>query len=446
MTPHPPEPAAPERPGASAPGGPPGPATPAARAEHRAERSHRVLKSLLGAWALAACSGEETAAVEAHLNDCVPCAEEALRLRDAVSLLQPEGSLDLDPMLRARVLAGCLGRRPARIPVPEWAAAYDAEAARLDALLRDMGSAEWRAPVRLRWFESERPAGRDTTVAGVIGHLSAVDGILATALGLPDPLGPDAPAAPVARTEAAWRQDPVEPAAPGSPPDVAGSGPFPSVPGRFTGGGAGPFGAGPVQGRYRGAGRQPGDVREPWRAQVHALVRAASFAGRRVHTLAVPFGDLRLPLPDAYLDRAFGCWVHAGDIADAVDYPYQPPTSAHFHRMVDLYARRLPKVLADRRRSGRAGPPRQLVAAGTPGRSLRLEVEDSGGGEWFIALDSPGATAGPEGEVAHITLDRETFYQLAAGHVPPQEAAAGQVGDPQAIHDVLLATASMSRM
>ncbi|PWS45286.1 immediate early protein, partial [Streptomyces sp. ZEA17I] len=151
--------------------------------------SHQVLKSLLGAWALSACSAEETAAVEEHLTSCAPCADEALRLRDAVGLLHTDGSLDLDPGLRARVLDGCLGRRPARIPVPEWVTPYDAETARLDALVRDFGAAEWHAPVRLQWFEEERAATRRTTVAGVIGHLMAVDGLLSAALGLEDPLG-----------------------------------------------------------------------------------------------------------------------------------------------------------------------------------------------------------------------------------------------------------------
>lgn len=74
--------------------------------------SHKVLKSLLGAWALSACSPEETEAVEDHLTDCAPCADEALRLRDAVALLHTERNLDLDPLLRSRVLQGCLGRRP----------------------------------------------------------------------------------------------------------------------------------------------------------------------------------------------------------------------------------------------------------------------------------------------------------------------------------------------
>lgn len=340
---------------------------------------HRVLKSLLGAWALSACSAEETAAVEAHLTDCASCADEALRLRDAVGLLHPADSLDLDPLLRSRVLEGCLGRRPARIPVPEWATPYDAETAKLDALLRDMGEAEWRAPVRLRWFEGERPVERETTVAGVMGHLMAVDGLVATALGLPDPLGTAAPPGtpdPLIRTETFWRTPDGE--------------------------------------------QSPLALRAPWRDQSYALIRQVSFAGDKVSELAVPYGEFRLALRDSFLDRAFECWVHAGDIAEAVDYPYEPPASAHLHRMVDLAARLLPSALADRRRAGLAAPPQRLVEAGAPGRTLHLEVEGNGGGHWYIALDSPAALGTPDRTVAHIALDSAEFCQLAAGHISPR--------------------------
>ncbi|WP_432252501.1 zf-HC2 domain-containing protein [Streptomyces sp. HNM1019] len=391
------------------PGPPPTPpapplAAPTPSAAH--PLSHDLLRSLLGAWALTACSQDETSAVEAHLNHCPSCAEEALRLRDAVGLLHTEHSLDLDPMLRSRVLAGCLGRRPARIPMPGWAGAYDAEAARLDALLRDMGEAEWRAPVRLKWFDGRRLTGRDTTVAGVIGHLMVVDGIVAASLGLPDPMGSDAPGTPLARTEAYWH---LEPGA--------------------------AYGAGP-----------PGAVRELWREQGHALVRTVSFAGRGVAELDVPYGDFALPIRDAFLDRALECWVHAGDIAEAIDYPYEPPASAHLKAMIDLCARLLPGTLAERRRAGLAAPPRRLVEAGTPGRTLHLQVEGTGGGDWYIPLDSPAAMPEPEEAVATIALDQEAFYLLASGHVPPQEAAAGLSGDTEAIRDVLFATAALSRL
>ncbi|MFJ4503049.1 zf-HC2 domain-containing protein [Streptomyces sp. NPDC088864] len=361
---------------------------------------HRVLQALLGAWALAACSPEEAAAVEAHLTDCAPCAEEALRLRDAVGLLHTDRSLDLDPLLRARVLESCLNRRPAQIPVPGWAAPYDAETARLDALLRDIADAEWHAPVRLRWFEDERPASRRTTVAGVIGHLMTVDGLIGAALGLGDPMT-GAPLTPTARTEAYWASTRV-------PPTRA--------------------------------------VRGPWREQSHTLIRTVSFAGRGVAELSVSYGDFALPMQDALLDRAFECWVHAWDIAQAVDYPYEPPSAGHLHRMIDLAVRMLPAALAVRRRSGLAGPARQLVTAGSPGRSLHLEIEGSGGGDWYVALDSPAALGSAEHSVAQVALDGVEFCRLLAGHVPPVEAAAGQRGDREAIRDVLFAAASLSRL
>ncbi|MFJ8545402.1 zf-HC2 domain-containing protein [Streptomyces sp. NPDC093586] len=372
---------------------------------------HHVLTSLLGAWALAVCSPEEAAAVEEHLDECGTCAEEALRLRDAVGLLQRPESLDLNPALRTRVLESCLERRPPRIPVPEWAAPYDAETARLDALLQDIGDSEWHAPVRLRWFGDDGAVSRRTTVAGVIAHLLTVDGLVGIALGLPDPLGEiaaEAPA-PASRTEAYWRASHY-------PPTRA--------------------------------------VRAPWREQSHALVRTVAFTGGTGGTgggagrMPVSYGDFELPLRDAMLDRAFECWVHAEDIAEAVDYPYEPPSPRHLHRMIDLAARMLPGVLAARRRSGLAAPAdgRHLVTAGEPGRSLRLEIEGSGGGEWLIPLDSPAAVGSADHEVAHVALDGVEFCHLAAGHVPPAEAAAGQVGDREAIRDVLFAAASLSRM
>ncbi|MGW2276622.1 maleylpyruvate isomerase N-terminal domain-containing protein [Streptomyces sp. NPDC001770] len=366
------------------------------------EASHSVLRSLLGAWALAACSAEESATVEEHLAACQPCREEGTRLRDAVGLLHTDRSLDLDPKLRSRVIEACLERRPAGIPLPEWAAPYDAETARLDALLRDIGDAEWHAPVRLRWFEEEKPATRKTTVAGVIAHLLAVDGIVAEALGLHDPSGPrDLPRTPTARTEAVWAES------------------------------------------SRPATRS---VRTPWRDLNHTLLRTVSFAEHAVADDSVSYGSFSLSVRDSLLERAFECWVHGWDIARAVHYPYAPPAAGHLNRMVDLAARLLPGALAVRRRAGLASPAKELVAAGSPGRSLHLEVEGRGGGDWYIPLDSPAAVGSADLAVAQIALDGVEFCELVAGHVPPVEAAAGQVGDRQAIRDVLFAAASLSRL
>ncbi|MFE4614193.1 maleylpyruvate isomerase N-terminal domain-containing protein [Streptomyces niveus] len=363
--------------------------------------SHSVLKSLLGAWALAACSPEETTHVEDHLTECAPCADEALKLRDAVGLLQADRNLDLPPLLRSRVLENCLDRRAARIPVPVWATPYDAETARLDALLRDIGDAEWHAPLQLKWFEKEEPTTRRATVAGVIGHLMTVDGLVASALGLDDPLGASAPRSPTDRTEAFWRSA-------HSPPTRT--------------------------------------IHEPWRDQSHTLIRTVSFAGRGVAELSVSYGEFALPLRDALIDRAFECWIHGWDIANAVVYPYPAPSGPHLHAMINLATQLIPSTLAARRRAGLASPAQQLVVPGSPGRSLHLEVEGAGGGDWYIALDSPAAVGSAERSVAQVALDDIEFCQLVAGHISPEEAAAGQDGDRDAIRDVLFAAASLSRL
>ncbi|SCE45215.1 TIGR03083 family protein [Streptomyces sp. DvalAA-14] len=370
---------------------------------------HGTLKSLLGAWALSVCTRDEAVAVETHLTDCAGCADEAVRLRDAVGLLHQEESLDLDPLLRVRVLEGCLGRRPARIPVPEWAGPYDAETARLDALLRDLGGSYWKAPVELRWFDGA-PVRRQLTVGEVIAHLTAVDSLVSRALDLP------APGAEVAPRSGR--------------PDLLPLDPWERTAAHWT-----------AHRDLSGAA-----LRTQWREQSHNLVRTVSFAGRGAAGLDVDYGAFALPLRDAFLDRAFECWMHAWDIAEAVDYPYEPPAPRDLNRMVDLAARMLPGALADRRRAGLAISPAKLVAAGSPGRSLRLEIEGDGGGIWYLPLDSPGAAASEKEMVAQVAMDSVEFCQLAAGHIEPERIALGQMGDRAVIRDVVFATASLSRI
>lgn len=418
---------------------PPRPRPLACTSDRLPQYPHTTLKSLLGAWALSACSRDETLAVEVHLTDCASCAEEALRLRRAVTLLHREEPLDLDPLLRARVLEGCLGRRPARIPVPEWVGPYDAEAARLDALLHDLGDGYWKTPVRLQWFDGA-PVVREFTVAQVIAHLTAVDSLVARSMGLP--------ARGSGRPDEDAPNDPAEADGTGSPDDDTRASRL-----RFRHDGPMADLDLPVEPQARTAAHWavsrhlPGaTVRSLWREQGHHLVRTVSFAGHGVGGLDVDYGSFSLPLRGAFLDRAFECWIHATDIAEAVDYPYDPPAPGHLHRMIDLAAHLLPTALAERRRAGLTKSPTRLGTVGEPGRSLRLEIEGASGGTWLLPLDSPGAVASEERTVALVAMDSLEFCQLAAGHVEPDRTAAGRMGDPDAIRDVLFATASLSRL
>ncbi len=97
---------------------------------------HRVLKSLLGAWALAACSAQETAAVEEHLGECGSCADEALRLRGAVGAAASPGEPRSRPVAAHPGPGGLPGPASGAYPGAEWAAPYDVEAGRLTRCCR----------------------------------------------------------------------------------------------------------------------------------------------------------------------------------------------------------------------------------------------------------------------------------------------------------------------
>ncbi|WP_431679982.1 MDMPI N domain containing protein [Kitasatospora sp. KL5] len=365
---------------------------------------HEALRSLLGAWALGACPRHEAAEVARDLADCPECAEEAARLSGAAAELTPDDPLDLSSALRRQVLDWCLTRRPARLPIPAWAGPYAAESAKLDALMRDLGPAEWQEVAELPWHggvQRWRPAE-------VLCHLTAVDGYLARSVGLPDPLGG------------------------ARPPLVGRRPPVPRVPEQ-----GGPSG---VLGRTwalitAAGGEDPEQVRRRWRRQSHGLLQAASVHGGD-GGVPVDYGFAVLPLRDAFLDRAFECWIHGDDIARAVDYPYPPPAPAHLRRLIDLGARILPQLLAARHRAQPA------AAAAVPGRALRLVIDGPAAGEWLIPLDGAGEGAEP---VAEMALDGLEFCYLAAAHRDPDRIPVGEEGDREAIRQVLHALPLLSR-
>ncbi|MFJ6214270.1 maleylpyruvate isomerase N-terminal domain-containing protein [Streptomyces sp. NPDC092296] len=362
---------------------------------------HEALRGLLGAWALDACPPEEAALLERHLPGCGPCAVEAARLRDAAGRLSADEPLDPAPELRGQVLESCLARRAPRIRVPRWVAPYSAETARLDALLRDLGAGEWLEQAELPWHGG----AQRWQPAEVLCHLAAVDGFVGRAYGLADPV-------------------------PGGQAPAAGPAPWTAVADRTE--------------RLIGVHRRsaPEVVRALWRDQSRELVRTASLAGPDGGAVEVDYGAFRLPARDAFVDRAFECWIHGDDVARAVDYPYGPPAPQHLRLMVDLAARMLPAAIGGlRAATGTAD-----TDAGTDtGRALRLVIEGPAAGEWLIPLDA--ATAPPPGAapVASVVIDGLEFCYLAAAHRDPDRLPVGQDGDPAAVREVLRALPLLSR-
>jgi uncharacterized protein (TIGR03083 family) len=340
---------------------------------------HEDLRALLGAWALDACTLGEAAHLETHLATCPACREEAHQLRDAAGWLSADEPLDPEPSLRRQVLDGCLDRREPAFRVPAYAEPFVAETARLDALLRDLGELDWMERATLRWHggtEQRRPAD-------VLCHLAAVDGVLARALGLPDPTEGVDLAARDARLCAMQAE------------------------------------------------RPPTAVRAFWRAQTRAIVETAALAGPDLTERFVDYGAFRLPLAHSFLDRAFECWIHAEDIAEAVGYPYNPPRGAHIRSLIGLAVRLLPHVFPEERGKGRV---------------VQLIVEGRGEGEWLIPIDALGSVPSPDTEpTATVAIDGVEFCHLCAGRRDPHRIPAGITGDRELARAVLAAAPLLSR-
>ncbi|WP_052432981.1 zf-HC2 domain-containing protein [Streptacidiphilus carbonis] len=362
---------------------------------------HDTLRGLLGAWALDACPAEEAAQVQQHLAGCPGCAEEAGRLRHAAGWLSADEPLDPAPILRTQVLARALARRAPEVRVPEYAGAFVAETARLDALLRDLGELDWLERAELPWHggsEHWRPAE-------VLCHLTAVDGVVSRALGLPDPVpSPDGGIDLVERTARLMAQQ-----------------------------------------RRRG----PETVRAFWREQTRALVETAALvdaAGQpsAAADLPVDYGAFQLPLRDAFVDRAFECWIHAEDIAEAVGWPYGPPRGAHIRAMVELATRLLPYALTTLRMAG-PGSPTARQGQG----AVKLIIEGRGESEWLVPLEIPAPDAPPlradTEPVATVAIDGVEFCFLCAAHRDPDRTPHGIIGDRNAARDLLHAARLLSR-
>ncbi|WP_328467846.1 maleylpyruvate isomerase family mycothiol-dependent enzyme [Actinoplanes sp. NBC_00393] len=251
-------------------------------------QTHEAIYPLIGAWALDACSSQEADLVQAHLDDCVVCAEEARALRETAAefggedLLPPAG---LGIRLRS---SAHLRRRPAP-RAPGYAKPYAAQVAALDLMLSGLPGGGWR----------QITVNDEMSVHELLAHLIATDGMVADALGVPvqPPMEPGTDAQ--ARTVVVLAQE-----------------------------------------RHR-------PVEQTllfWREQAEAVCRALP---HRPNGATVTLG-FPMPVPDAVLARAFETWIHTEDIAGATDSPAIPPLPEHLNPMADLAARLLPKVTARR--------------------------------------------------------------------------------------------------
>jgi uncharacterized protein (TIGR03083 family) len=275
---------------------------------------HTAVSELLGAWALDACSAEETATVEDHLAGCPACAAEANRLGRTAAGLGVTVAAAPPRRLRGAVLEAALARRPAARA--DAGAGYATWVDRFDALLQDLTPEQWRRRVVHDW-----------SVQDLVAHLSATDELLAAQLA-PAPAGAaEGPAEldaalPARRSAAAIDEQ---------------------------------------------RGRPPERTRSAWRAQADRLLRDAARPAARDRPVRLSDPRLpRQPLRVAIVQRLFETWIHTDDIRRVLGGPPTPPDERHVALIVGFGVHLLPAAL---RLAGADRPPRsaRLVLVGPAG-------------------------------------------------------------------------------
>lgn len=369
---------------------------------------HEVVASLLGVWAVDACTREETRLVLDHLVRCVSCAEESVRLGGAADLL----SSDPGPpaRLRTRVLERAMERRPPTPKVPEFAAPYAAQVSVLNLLLAELDESEWAVPVldEYGW-----------NVQDLIAHLAATDGLLAARLGLP-----------------------------GGSPDRTPPGGGDDVDARTAA----------VVAHHR---RRPAAVtRTVWFDQAMELCayfrtngfgRGASSDPRSaLESRSISLGGWSQTVGTAILTRAFETWIHASDIAAALGRAAPMPLPGDIHRMGRFGVALLPVALALN-----GGRPR-------PDTSVRVVLTGAGGGDYLVSLDpalqEPALPGGPGSAGEGVTvwtdtavaptttlqLDVVDFCFLTGGRRDPGRISVRLTGEAELGRELLAAAPALS--
>jgi uncharacterized protein (TIGR03083 family) len=340
---------------------------------------HTAVTELLGAWALDACSVEETATVEDHLAGCPDCAAEADRLGRAAAGLATTVAVAPPPRLRGAVLAAAVARRPAA--GEEVGSGYASWVERFDSLLESLTPAQWRQRVV-----------HDLTVQDLVAHLIATDELLAAQLGA---AGAEAP------------EDPAE---------LDGT-----LPARRSAA---------AIGEHRG--QPPERTRAAWRAQADRLLRDAGSDIPGSLDRQVRLADPRLPLQPlrtALVQRLFETWIHTDDVRALLGSPPDPPNERQVAQIVAFGVRLLPAAL-------------RLAGADRPSRSARLVLEGPAGGDWTISPAGQEAGARPAPD-ATITMDAVEFCYLLGNRRDPDSVPHRVEGDPAVAATLLRAATTL---
>lgn len=296
--------------------------------------------------------------------DAQPAAAEALGLAASTATRAD---------LRAQVLTAAAAARPAGRPVGDVDPLPPVDAFRrtvedLSALVDS-----------LTHEEADRPAVEGWTVAGLLGHLTAIEEHFGAVLGW-------------------WPEDPIElehdHLAMTIPVALAAQ--------------AAPF----------------ADTVAAWRAAVaRVMARLDELADRLTERVA--FHGFDFSIRSLVIARTFEVWTHTEDICRAIGRPALVLDVARLRMMTDAAVGALPLGM--------------LLTGGDPqGRSVRIVLAGPGGGTWIQALDLCAEAGDPDATVVADAID---FCRVAAKRRSPGDLDCTILGDADLAAQVLTAVA-----
>ena len=160
-------------------------------------------------------------------------------------------------------------------------------------------------------------------------------------------------------------------------------------------------------------------VHEAWRAQTDTLVEGLHAGVPLDHTARFAgTGDTgQGPLRDVLVQRAFETWTHLDDLGAAVGQPQPAPRPEQVRRIVDLAVKLLPDAL-------------RAHDVVRPGRSVRLALDGSGGGEWTFPLGRHPVHADDHARVdVTISAKAVEFCRLVGNRHTPETLRHTVTGD-----------------
>jgi uncharacterized protein (TIGR03083 family) len=307
----------------------------------------------------------------------------------AFRIIADVADLASDPVparVRGSVLAAVRDRTASRRPplptqVPEAAAPYATQIAELDTLLSGMDERQWAVRVLHDW-----------DVPAVLGHLFAVDAVLAEALGVP-----------------------VTPEA-GTGIDVAER----------------------TRTVHRAfAGRPVYQVHTAWRGQATAMLNHVTANPEQLGRMIGWLG-IELSTTAVLLDRAAETWLHGGDIRAALGLPRHTPAQGDLAQLADGGAQLLPQVWP--------------VVIDQPGGQVLLRLRGEQPSDWVLdpatRSSRPVSAGAPDQSAvqASVTIDMLEFCYLLLGRRTPDDVSHQGTGDPVLVRATLAAAAGFARL